>query len=468
VYRNSQPEDENRNLPANPPQGDLTMQRDKRSFTLGCLLKILTAVALCAGSAWASDSSVNVIYRFQGPTDGSNPASNMIADKAGNLYGTTEYGGAGGFYGTVFELSPPSVPGGPWTETTLYSFKNDGDGARPTGGLIFDASGNLYGTTSDSNAGGYGEIFRLSPPNPPGGAWTETVLYSFQGSTDGAYPEAGMLFDPAGNLYGATETSVFELSPPASQNGSWKFTALHDFVCCTSDGWDSLAGLARDHQGNLYGTTQWGGFYDSDYCAYLGCGTVFEVSPPGSPGGEWKEQVLYRFNQPVGGFYPFSGLTLDAAGNLYGTTYSGGNRAGGVAFQLSPPAESGGAWTETVIHNFAYSSTDGAVPLGTLLSDSAGNLYGTTEFGGNPCVFDSTRYGCGIAFRLTPPSVSGGAWSETILFFFKDQSISAKNPEASLMFDKDGKLLGTTTYGGYNICRGDQSDGCGTVFEIGR
>ena len=443
------------------------MNHRELAFQANRPLAILIATMTLAGSALAA-GPLTVLHHFQGASDGENPAGNLIADKAGNLYGTTEYGGAGGYYGTVFQLAPPNQPGDGWTATTLYAFRNRGDGARPTSGLVFDSTGNLYGTTSDSNAGGYGEIFQLTPPGPKGGSWTETVLYSFQGGADGAYPYGGLVSDSAGNFYGTTGSSVFELSPPTSKGGTWTFSLLHNFACCTSDGWNSVASLVRDPQGNLYGTTEWGGAYTGLYCDYLGCGTVFEVSPPSAPGGAWTEKVLYAFGGEPDGLNPLSGLALDTAGNLYGTTYGGGALQGGTAFQLAPPAQPGAPWTKTVLHNFSYSANDGAVPLGTLKFGPGGNLYGTTEFGGNACVFNTTPYGCGVVFQLAPPPTKGGAWAETLLYRFTTFAFGPKQPVAGVMFDRAGNLYGTTTYGGYEGCTGDGSDGCGAVFKISR
>ena len=428
----------------------------------------LTLMALLAADGLAS-APPKVLHMFSGFSDGQSPTGSLIADKAGNLYGTTEYGGVNGYYGTVFRLSPPTEPGGSWIKTTLYAFSNTGDGARPTSGLLLDQSGNLYGTTSDSNAGGYGEIFQLAPPAIRGGAWTETVLYRFSGSaSDGAYPQGGLISDLNGNLYGTSETSVFELSPPAGNGGQWIFTQLHAFKCCTSDGWTSTAGLVRDSQGNLYGTTELGGFYNTDYCAYLGCGTVFEVSPPATEGGAWTERVLYQFKSDVGGYSdglnPFGGLILDPAGNLYGNTYGGGGLGGGTVFKLSPPAVSGDAWNETILHNFSYSTTDGAVPVGSLIFDNHGNLYGTTELGGQPCIFNSTNYGCGTIFRLTPGK--SGSWTETVLYFFTKEPGVPRIPGAGLYFDPTGILYGTSTYGGDTQCFAEYASGCGTVYAV--
>jgi uncharacterized repeat protein (TIGR03803 family) len=432
------------------------MKRNDGTF-LNSLPTILLAVLILVGSAFANGSNEQVLHRFQG-ADGANPYGNLIFDKAGNLYGTTEYMGVS-FYGTVFQLAPPAQEDDPWTLTTLYSFLNDYDGARPTDGLIFDRKGNLYGTTSDSAAGGYGEIFQLSPPATKGGEWTETVLYHFQGGTDGAYPQGGLIADEQGNFYGATESSVFELSPPAHAGGAWRFSLLHDFTGGTSDGWSPHDGLVRDGSGNLYGSTLWGGYEGNPDCGEIGCGTVFEVSPPAAPGGAWTEQVLHSFGMGDDGFDPEGGLALDAKGNLYGTTYSGGKKEGGTAFRLAPPSQSGGAWMESVIHAFSYSRSDGAAPVATMVLDLEGNLYGTTMFGGEPCFFDDAYYGCGIVFKLSPQDRDGTAWHESVLYFFQPGPSTAKQPAASLLFDNYGNLYGTTVYGG-------TPDQQGTVFRI--
>jgi uncharacterized repeat protein (TIGR03803 family) len=435
------------------------------SLFLGWPMKVLMAVAVFAGSSFAGDSA-QVLYRFLGTSDGYSPYGNLISDQAGNLYGTTEYGGKS-FYGEIFQLSPPAKAGALWKKTTLYSFNNTGDGARPTDGLIFDSKGNLYGTTGDSNAGGFGEVFQLAPPATKGGAWTETVLYHFQGGTDGAYPVGGLISDENGNLYGTTFSSVFELSPPAQQGGGWTFTLLHELSGGPNDGKSSQAGLVRDPTGNLYGTTLWGGYEGNGFCGSIGCGTVFEVSPPATSGGAWTEQVIHFFGMGTDGFDPEGGLTLDAKGNLYGTTYSGGARGGGTAFRLSPPSQPGGAWTEGIIHSFAYSLTDGAAPAATMAMDNGGNLYGTTLFGGNSCFFNGADYGCGVVFELSPAGGGSHTWNETVLYFFPRPFGNPRSPAASLLFDAAGDLYGTTVYGGVNTCI-SQGEGCGTVFKIVR
>ncbi|HWY23129.1 MAG TPA: choice-of-anchor tandem repeat GloVer-containing protein [Candidatus Acidoferrum sp.] len=441
------------------------MKTQQFLLALNSPLRVLMAVLVFAGCCFAGDSA-QILYRFQGSSDGYNPYSNLIWDQAGNLYGTTEYGGTS-FYGEVFQLSPPSKAGALWKKTTLYSFTNTGDGARPTDGMIFDNSGNLYGTTSDSAAGGYGEIFQLTPPLTKGGAWREKVLYHFQGGTDGNSPRGGLISDENGNLYGTTFNSVFELSPPAQQGGAWTFTLVHELSGGLTDGKSSQAGLVRDLAGHLYGTTLWGGYEGNGFCGSIGCGTVFEVSPPATSGGAWTEQVIHFFGMGTDGFDPEGGLVLDAKGNLYGTTYSGGAANSGTAFRLSPPSQAGGTWTEGIIHSFSYTLKDGAAPTATMIMDTAGNLYGTAMFGGTPCFFNGADYGCGVVFELSPAGGGSAEWNETVLYFFPRPYGNARHPAASLLFDAVGNLYGTSAYGGVNACI-SQGEGCGTVFEIVR
>jgi len=335
------------------------------------------------GGGW----SETVLYSFGSyGTDGSNPIGGLIFDAAGNLYGTTNFGGTSG-WGTVFELTPTGSGG--WTEMVLYSFcsqANCTDGIRSLAGLIFDAAGNLYGTTIEGGAYGNGTAFELTPTG--GGGWTEQVLYSF--GTDGEFPLAGLIFDAAGNLYGTTKMggigywgTAFELSP--NGNGGWTETVLCSFGV-GGNGNEPYAGLIFDTAGNLYGTTLAGGAY--------GYGTVFELTP--TQGGGWSETVLHSFNPETEGYGPTDSLIFDKNGNLYGTASEGGDLACnptygcGMTFELTPTA--GGGWTEQVLFNF--NGTDGANPSAGLIFDAAGNLYGTTNLGG--------AYGGGVVFEVSP------------------------------------------------------------------
>src|ERR1017187_5420046 len=344
------------------------------------------------GGTW----NEKVLYSFASGSTAFYLTSGLIFDGAGNLYGTT----LGGQGGSVFELTPTA--GGGWTEKVLHSFGNGTDGEDPQAGLIFDAAGNLYGTTIAGGTYGGGTAFELTPA--AGGGWTEQVLLNFDG-TDGQHPYGALIFDAAGNLYGTTSYggtydygTVFELTPAAG--GGWTETVLHNFNDNGTDGYWPYAGLIFDAVGNLYGTTYGGGVYTS--CtngSFLGCGTVFELTP--TAGGGWTEKVLHSFGNGTDGEDPQAGLIFDAAGNLYGTTIAGGTYGGGTAFELTPAA--GGGWTEQVLLNF--DGTDGQHPYGALIFDAAGNLYGTTSYGGT--------YDYGTVFELTP--AAGGGWTETVL-----------------------------------------------------
>jgi uncharacterized repeat protein (TIGR03803 family) len=262
-----------------------------------------------------------VLYSFAGGTDGASPQAGLTMDAAGNLYGTTSAGGSSG-NGTVFELVAPKKKNGQWKETVLYSFGTGTDGATPIGGVHLDSAGNLYGTTSVGGAYGYGAIFELKP----GATWTESILYSFQNTQDGAYPYAGLISDAAGNLYGAATDggtggggTIFELT---SSGGNWTFNVLYSVP-----GWGisgSFRDVMIDAAGNIYGTTHCDGNYDA--------GTIFELSPSG---GSWNYTLLYTFTGGDDGLYSISNLVLKH-GKLYGTTIDGGANGAGVIYKLSP------------------------------------------------------------------------------------------------------------------------------------
>jgi uncharacterized repeat protein (TIGR03803 family) len=300
----------------------------------------------------------SVIHRFTGP-DGEQPTASLILDSSGNLYGTTQLGGANAV-GTVFELSPSGTA---WKEKVLYSFAGSGDLFYPSAALTFDASGNLYGTASSGGSFGHGGVFELKPS---GDAWQETILYSFTGGADGGNPFNSLVWDSAGNLYSTANGGgeyasgvVFELTP--SSGGTWTETVLHSFNINLGP----LNGVILDAAGNLYGTT--------------GAGTVFELTPSTH---KWTFKVLHRLNEPS-----YAGVTIDPAGNVYGEAFSGGGGYG-LVFKLS---QSDGKWKETVLHSFG--NTDGANPQGGLIFDQKGVLYGTTPGGGT---------GYGVVFSLTP------------------------------------------------------------------
>jgi uncharacterized repeat protein (TIGR03803 family) len=297
--------------------------------------------------------------------------------------------------------------------------------------------------------------------------WKEKVLYSFQGgSNDGFVPAGGVVFDKAGNLYGATTDGgmVYQLAPPAKQGDPWTETILYVFQGNSKgDGANPSGGLVIDGSGNLYGVTAYGG---TGNCVLLGglvgCGTVYEVSPPKVRGEPWTETVLYSFPTAKQGYLPNGDLVFDSAGNLYGATTFGGTKGTtcdafyggqcGVVFELSPPKNKGGQWTEKVLHSFAgiangQQTGDGANPNGGLVLDSKGIVYGTTYIGGYNCPHNSNQ-GCGTVFELKPPPTKGGAWTEAVLHRFKRDTSDGGNPMAGLRFDGVGNLYGTTLNGG--------------------
>jgi len=322
------------------------------------------------------------LYNFAAQPDGSLPTARVVFGPDGALYGTTSGGGSQNS-GTVFRMTPPSHPCQrvfcPWTETILYNFQDGSDGGRPyLGDLVFDAEGNIYGTTlgSDTCRIACGNVFKLTRS---GGTWTESVLYAF---TDGSNPQSGVIFDHAGNLYGTTKDgganftgSVYELSPSGS---GWTKQNIYSFSFDgAQDGQRPYGGLAFDNQGSLYGTASIKG--------PQGGGTVFKLTP--SAGG-WTFALLHGFS---GTFGPVATLTLDANGNVYGTSEQTGG--GGLVFELT---FSNGGWTYTDLHDF--SGPDGYEPVGGVTLDAHGNRYGTTYYGGSG---DCYR-GCGVVWEITP------------------------------------------------------------------
>ena len=309
--------------------------------------------------------------------------------------------------------------------------------------------------------------------------WKEKVLYSFQGGTDGSTPAGGVVFDAAGNLYGATTNGgssscrgpfqcgiVYQLKPPAKNGDPWTETVLYVFKGSDSnDGASPFGGLIMDVAGNLYGTTGYDGTGNCTLGGRVGCGTVFELSPPGQKGGAWTESVIYNFQGNTDGQLPIGDLVFDKQGNLYGATQYGGGHGScnpsfykhcGTVFELSPPKTKGGKWTEKILHGFR-GGTDGANPNGGLVLDSKAAIYGTTQIGGFNCPHNSGQ-GCGTAFQLSPPAKKIGEWKEKILHRFKG-SDDCEIPNGGLVLDAKGLLYGTAVAGGY-------PSGDGAVFEL--
>jgi uncharacterized repeat protein (TIGR03803 family) len=405
------------------------------------------------------------VHAFQGPPDGVEPSGGVVSDGAGNFYGTTTGGGLTscgddtGFCGTVYRVTLSE--NGSWTESVIYSFEGGTDGASPSGSLIFDGAGNLYGTTvlggNDDCVEGCGTVFKLSPSKD--GTWKETILYSFLGGTDAEEPGSGVVFDKAGNLYGSAgggcieecNGTIFELSP--SPGGSWTESLLYTFLGGTDGGFPSP--LVLDGAGNLYGTTASGGITGSP-CG--GCGTVFELSP--SPSGGWQKDILYSFNDGLDGGFPSSGVVFDGAGNLFGETFDGGSFACpesgcGVVYKLAPKSK---GWKFSVAHTFnGRDGKKGSQPSGGLSSDGEGNLFGMTGGGGDLSCDNGN--GCGTIFKLSPKSKNGFIFSVVDAF----NGPLGANPMSNVIVDKAGSLYGTTFAGGSGGCT---LTGCGVVFAI--
>ncbi len=394
----------------------------------GTLLMALTIFAP-PGTAQTDGPAFTTIYNFTGAPsgcgttgqaacDGATPLARVLTGANGALYGTTQQGGTAINGGTVFELKPPASPGADWTETVIYSFPAV---SFPEAALAAGPNGELYGTTYYGGGAGVGAVFELAPPASPGGSWTETTLYSFSA--------------PSGD----------------PQNPS--------------------AGVAIGKDGVLYGTTQYGGV--SANCFYYGCGSVYSLTPPASPGGAWTEDTLYNFMGGSDGAAVLTGVVIGEKGALYGTTISGGPNSScrgyfvsgcGTVFKLTPPASAGGSWTETVLYSFTGGS-DGGFPSAVV--DEGGVLYGITSLGGD--LADCGGFGCGSVFEMSPPTFSGGAWTETVLYGFTGVPNglypSSSTSGSGLVIGVNGVLYGTTANGGSSRnCPEDP--GCGTVFEL--
>jgi len=399
-------------------------------------------------SAAAHAQTFNTLHEFTGGADGLWPGTNLVMDGRGNIYGTTQRNPQG--FGGVFELTKH---GSSWTLSTLYVFAG-GDGSEPSG-LMMGSDGSLYGTNTYGGHHEVGTVFKLTPPATACKSatcrWSFTKLYDFTGQTDGGYP-FGQLVERNGNLYGTTlyggdppngcETGsgcgvVYELSP---SQGGWTETVLYNFRS-TPDGWWPYAGVILDPAGNLYGTTYAGGTHNN--------GTVFELSPSGSG---WTETILHSFGDFGGdGRLPLSGLLRDSAGNLYGGTNMGGAFNIGTIFSLTP---SNGGWTENVLYSFDYTNGDGNPKYGALMMDAAGNLYGTSPGqGGLP---DPQQY-FGNVFMMTP---SNGGWNYINLYTFTGGA-DGGDPFSTPIMDGNGNLYGTA-----NMYGDGCFEGCGTVWEL--
>jgi uncharacterized repeat protein (TIGR03803 family) len=401
---------------------------------------VLLGVALLAVDAFAVGQTETILYNFgTTPYDGSAPYAGLLFGPEGTLLGTTT---TGGHYsgGTVFQLTRDGA--GSWVETNPYDFRY-GDMWAPYAGLTLSPSGNVYGAADDNAPLILGAIFDLMPAS--GGGWTEDTIFQFpDGGWAGAHPSTNLILDAAGNLYGTAQGGMYDggVAFELSENGGdLTYRVLYNFAGFRGGEGASVpaSGLIFDSVGNLYGMSDYGGTYNG--------GTVYELTP--QPDGQWSQSILYSINNNGSPYQLVGGLTMDVAGNLYGTTAYGGASGRGVVFELVDSGTHG--WSERTLYSFG-GDQDGAEPTSSLVFDASGNLYGTTLGGGND---DG-----GTVFELQP--IAGGKWTEKILHSFNRSGYGfdhdGYNPYAGLIVDSAGNLYGTTIGGGRY--------GGGTVFEI--
>ena len=391
-------------------------RRGLRAASVALAFVVVLVLGLVATQSAQAQTFAD-LYNFTGSSDGGYPYAGLVRDAAGNLYGTTYQGGSSGF-GVVFKVDTKG------TETVLHSFTGASEGEGPYAGLIQDAAGNLYGTTtyggSSNCSDGCGVVFEVDPSGK------ETVLYGFNGgTTDGCGPAAPLLRDKAGNLYGTTGEcgasnygTVFKLSKGGKE------TLLHSFAGGTSDGqYPYYGALIMDKAGNLHGVTDSGGV--------SGSGTLFKLSKSG------KETLLHGFGGSGDGGLPFGGPVVDKDGNLYGTADIGGSADAGIVWKVSKKAK------ETVLHSFTGGSSDGANPIAGVILDAKGNLYGQTSGGGTS--------GDGTVYELNSKG--------TLTLLHSFDGSDGKSPWGGLVVrDAKGNLYGTAVYGG--------SGSYGTVWHI--
>lgn len=431
---------------------------------------LFLSAIICILATAVSAQTFSVLHNFE-LTDGQNPQGLLAKNATGNLYGTTRFGGEvtqeSIGYGVVFQLARNNN----WKESVLYEFNDGADGSNPEVGLIPGPGGNGFGTAPFGGLftggycpdGGCGTVYQLART----GKFSE--IYSFTGAPDGQQPFSSLLATSNGTMYGTTELggnldcpfnsagcgTVYQVDSSGAEKVIYSFLGPGT----NSDGANPFDAVVQDAAGNLYGTTDFGGTVNDNCSPSAGCGTVFELSP--NADGTWTESILYRFQGGADGSYPGISFFNNADGSVYGTTPNGGNISCGIGgcgtiFKLS---QSNGTWVKTVVYQF--SGSDGDQPISPLTRDSAGNIYGATENGGNPnCQYYAT-IGCGVVFKIT------SAGKETVLHEFS--GTDGLFPGGGVLVDESaGALYGTTMEGGdiANCSLAHYYDGCGVVYEI--
>jgi len=401
------------------------------------VLTVLAIISALSVTMEAHAQTFSVLHYFTGELDGDTPYAGVTVGPSGVLYGTAANGGANSA-GTVFKLHQVNSS---WISSPLYEFTG-GNGALPLGGVVIGPNGALYGTTFGNGVQTFGTVFELTPTptfcRSVTCYWNENVIHTFAG-TDGSGPQVeDLIFDSAGNIYGTTQGGgmydsgvTFELTP---SGGGYTETILHSFGL-GEDGRAPLAGIVFDTAGNIYGTTDLGGTGSPQTC-HGSCGTVYQLTPAN---GGWIENVLVNFDV-TNGQHPYGNLIIDSSGNLYGTTATGGPNGGGVAYQLAP---SGGGFTYSTLYSFSSCGSRGGLAM-----DAAGNFFGVCYVGG--------ANQDGWVFELT--NCSQGCTAMDLHDFSGSDGM---NPYGSPVLDASGNLYGTTGVGGTGC-----SEGCGVVWEI--
>ena len=405
---------------------------------------------------------MSTLQAFSAATDGANPLAGVISDSDGNLYGTTLQGGTGtcdfpyngGGCGTVFELIPvTSSIEGRWEKKILYSFQGGSDGAYPQSPVVLDKLGNLYGTTYNGGGdgcvlAGCGTVFELECS---GDRWVEKVLYSFANVATGAGPESGLILDSSGNLYGTTVYGGNQLCDQEGPGCGTVFELKH-----SRSGWTETVLHSFDLTDGAYPLTgltfdDGGNLYGTTIQGGNGMGVVFELKRSSG----WDEDVLYNFGGGLNEGTPVGPLLLDKSGNLYGATDADGPYGTGSVFELS---KAGSSWSLNFLYSFGGGS-GGWFPVAGVIADRAGNLYGTTPDGGS----GDCQYGCGVVYRLTRSE----NWTQAILYSFSGGT-DGLDPYGGLTMDGRGDLYGTTVAGGDLSCSSYEPiyPGCGVVYRI--
>jgi len=436
--------------------------KDLRFLTNGLRAGLLSIAAAASVLAQTTPWQLTTLTSFVSISEesGAYPYSGVVIGKGGVLYGVDPSTfGAGGGNGVVYQLVPPASPGGAWTENVRYLFPGfEPVGIGPLGGLVFGGNGVIYGTTSKGGTSGDGIVFSLVP-TPGDYYWPLKVLYNFAGDTDGASPQSSLVIGKGGVLYGTTlyggTGQCFVYEQPTGCGTVFSLTppkspggAWTEAVLYTFTGKGDGAqpnGIALNPGGVLYGTTQVDGI--ASCLNGQGCGNVFSLTPPSAPGGSWTLDTIYQFGSSPDAAHPEAAVLIDG-GVLYGSTGQGGQLGFGTVFSLAPPAAPGGAWTETILYDFVNPFVEGSIPHGLTLGRN-GVIYGTNEAGG------SLRNG--TVFSLTPPTAAGGSWTAQALYTFTGGD-DGSTPLGTLVIGNSGVLYGTTGSGG--------SIANGTVFQL--